>query len=287
MRTNAYREILIFVAGTTPQIITETLYGLVCGSEPVVPDEIHIITTQRGKAIIEAELFHKGRLAGFCKELGLETIPAEAVDIIVVKGPDGESLDDIREASHNEAVGDLIADFIREKAGDPASRLHCSLAGGRKTMSFYLGAALQLFGRPWDRLYHVLVTPEFESHPDFYYKPGKDRILEVGDSHGKVVQTLNTKDARITLAELPFIRLRGKVSLDGKGFRDLVAEGQRDLDIARVQPALEVNLADRTLRIGLQVPLAAEDVLELLEEQLPQGLAPRDGQVHPEEGVDP
>ncbi|WP_442891844.1 CRISPR-associated ring nuclease [Dissulfurispira sp.] len=35
-------------------------------------------------------------------------------------------------------------------------------------MSFYMGAALQLFGRPWDRLYHVLVTPEFESNPEFF-----------------------------------------------------------------------------------------------------------------------
>jgi CRISPR-associated protein (TIGR02584 family) len=28
MDTKKYREILIFVAGATPQIITETLYGL-------------------------------------------------------------------------------------------------------------------------------------------------------------------------------------------------------------------------------------------------------------------
>ena len=61
-------------------------------------------------------------------------------------------LEDIRDRQDNESLGDFIATFIKEKAGDERSRLHCSLAGGRKTMSFYMGSALQLFGRPWDKL---------------------------------------------------------------------------------------------------------------------------------------
>ncbi|MBW2308583.1 MAG: TIGR02584 family CRISPR-associated protein [Deltaproteobacteria bacterium] len=251
MGHKAYREILVFVAGTTPQIITETLYGLVFEKDPpILPDEIHIITTQPGKSLIERELFQKGRLEAFFKEFDLEPIPVEKVHIIVVQDPYGDHLDDIREAHHNEAVGDLIAEFIKEKARDPASRLHCSMAGGRKTMSFYLGSALQLFGRAWDRLYHVLVTPEFESHPDFYYKPKEDRILEVKDVHGNRIRVLNTRDASITLAELPFIRLRNKLSLESMPFRELVAEGQRDLDAAMVQQKLEVNLQARRVRIG-------------------------------------
>ena len=48
METKKYREILIFVAGTTPQIITETLYGLIVGKKPpVIPDELYILTTKR------------------------------------------------------------------------------------------------------------------------------------------------------------------------------------------------------------------------------------------------
>jgi len=196
METKKYREILIFVAGTTPQIITETLYGLILGKKPpLIPDEIFVLTTASGKKKIEEELIHKGRLAAFQKEFSLDRVPFAEENIIVLTDFQGNPLDDIRGAEQNEAVGDLIADFIRKKAGDPASRLHCSLAGGRKTMSFYLGSALQLFGRPWDRLYHVLVSPEFESLPEFFYKPKKNRSLSIKDSEGKVVRKLNTQNA--------------------------------------------------------------------------------------------
>jgi hypothetical protein len=117
-------------------------------------------------------------------------------------------------------------------------------------MSFYLGSALQLFGRSWDKLYHVLVTPEFESHPDFYYKPKRDRVIEVKDPSGKVAKRLHTKDAQISLAELPFVRLRDKIPLDGKGFKELVREGQREIDIASIQPSVKVNLSEKVVYIG-------------------------------------
>ena len=251
METKKYREILIFVAGTTPQIITETLYGLIVGKKPpVIPDEVYILTTESGKRSIQEELVYKEGLAGFQKEFGLRAIPFDEENIIILTDSRGQPLDDIREADQNEAVGDLIADFIRKKAGDPASRLHCSLAGGRKTMSFYLGSALQLFGHPWDRLYHVLVSPEFESHPEFFYKPKKDRILSLRDSRGKVVRKLNTRDARISLAEIPFLSLRGKLSLNGKSYRELIAESQREINTATIQLPLKVDFRDHLIEIG-------------------------------------
>lgn len=251
METKRYREILIFVAGTTPQIITETLYGLMVTKEPpVVPDEIYVLTTEAGKNKIYEELINKGRLKDLQKEYGLPEIVFDENKIIVLRDFKGQALQDIREAEENEAVGDLIADFIRKKAGDPASRLHCSLAGGRKTMSFYLGSALQLFGRPWDKLYHVLVSPEFEAHPEFFYKPKKNRILLVIDGQGKIIKKLNTKEAQISLAEIPFLSLRSKLSLNGRSYRELIAESQREINAATMQLPLQVNLRDRLLEIG-------------------------------------
>lgn len=251
MELKNLREILIFVAGTTPQIITETLYGLMVAKEnPVVPDEIYVLTTEIGKHRSCEELIRKGRLKTFVKEFNLPPIPFTEESIIVMRDLKSKPLEDIREAEDNEAVGDLIADFIRKKAGDPASRLHCSLAGGRKTMSFYLGSALQLFGRPWDKLYHVLVTPEFESHPEFFYKPKKNKILALKDGWGKIIKKLNTKDAQIYLAEIPFLSLRGKLSLNGRSFRELIAESQREINTATMQLSLKVNVRDRILEIG-------------------------------------
>ena len=251
MNKKTYREILIFVTGTTPQIVTETLYCLTqVAQPPVYADEIHIITTSSGKEKIQVDLLKRGRLAALSKEYNLSPIPLDSESIHVVSDEKGNPLEDIREVFHNESLGDFIANFIRERAEDPGVRLHCSLAGGRKTMSFYLGSALQLFGRPWDKLYHVLVTPEFESHPEFYYKPKKDRILGVKDSRGKIVRKLNTGDAQISLAELPFVRLRDKIPLDGRGFKELVREGQREIDMASIQPPVRVNLFEKVIYIG-------------------------------------
>lgn len=251
MGDKAFKEILIFVLGTTPQIITETLYALTqeC-APPVFPDEIHVITTTTGRERIEQELILNGRLDLFQKEFNLPSIPLSTESIHVIQSPEGQPLEDIREASHNEAVGDFIVNLIREKAEDDRARLHCSLAGGRKTMSFYLGSALQLFGRPRDKLYHVLVTPEFESHPHFYYKPVADRILEIKGSAGNAVLQLNTKDARITLTELPYVRLRDKIVFDRNPFRELIKEGQKEIDIASIQPGLRVRLKDRVIYIA-------------------------------------
>jgi CRISPR-associated protein Csx14 len=97
----------------------------------------------------------------------------------------------------------------------------------------------------------VLVTPDFESNHDFFYKPKKDTVIK---SNGK---RLHTKNARITLAELPIIRLRNKVSLGGSNFKELVREGQKEIDMAMIQPELRINFAERQIRIGqklIQLP---------------------------------
>ena len=239
-----FKEVLIFVAGATPQIITETIYALIHQETPVYPDEIHVITTTHGKKLIKENLFNEGRFINFCKEFKLREDILNENSIVVVKDHKDNSLEDIRQGKDNESLGDFITNFIRAMAKDDKTRLHCSLAGGRKTMSFYIGSALQLFGRPWDKLYHVLVSPEFESNPDFYYKPKKDKILK------KDGKELHTKEAEIFLAELPFIRLRDKMPLNGRSFKELVLESQKEIDTALTQPVLSINLNERTLYIG-------------------------------------
>jgi len=244
MKKTGYKEIFIFITGSTPQVITESICALALKKPPVHPDEIFIITTCKGKTIAENALIGKGILKKLCEEYHLPQISLKESSFIVPADCSGKEIEDIRDEDENEAIGDLITSFVREKTADPLARLHCSIAGGRKTMSFYLGSAMQLFARPWDRLYHVLVSPEFESNPEFFYKPEKNRVIDV---NGK---RLNTKDAVITLAELPFIRLRNKLSLEGTGFKELVKEGQKEIDMAMVQPELRIMLTERSIAIG-------------------------------------
>jgi CRISPR-associated protein (TIGR02584 family) len=76
----------------------------------------------------------------------------------VIIGPDENPLEDIVTEADNVAVADFITEKVRAVTADPEASLHVSIAGGRKTMGFYLGYALSLFGRPQDRLSHVLVS---------------------------------------------------------------------------------------------------------------------------------
>lgn len=248
-----FKEIFLFVTGVTPQIVTETLYALHHRTPPVNPDEIVVVTTTTGRERLEKLLLSDGRLAAFFKEFGIA--PIRPV-ILAVPDAAGAPLTDIRTAEENRAAGDFIADIVRQKTADEKSRLHASIAGGRKTMSYYLGAAMNLFARPQDRLYHVLVTPEFESQQDFYWKPKKTRNLTPPNplfkKEGELIDrgVLNTEDAEITLAELPFVRLREKFPVTGKGFVQLVEEGQKEIDSATAQLPLKVNFPESSLEIG-------------------------------------
>ena len=277
MKSSKYREILIYVAGITSQIITETLYALHHKNPPIHPDEILIITTVIGKKRIEKDLINGGKLSAFYKEYSIKPVLPE---ILLMTNKKNEPLDDIKTDEENEDIGDFIVELIRDKAKLTNARLHCSIAGGRKTMSFYLGAALSLFGRPQDKLYHVLVTPEFESHPDFYWKPKKNTNLIVRDKEGKAIKKLTTKDAYIILAELPFIRMGNKFGLTNKkSFSELVIEGQKEIDTASVQLPLKVSMKERDIKIGLisieLLPVQLAVYITFLNRKLKQCIHPK------------
>ena len=246
---NKTKNILVCVAGATPQVITETIYALSKKSPPVYIEELHVITTAFGKRLIKEKLLGEGILDRLVREYKLPPIRFTEESIIVINDPGGKPLNDIRNDNDNEATGDIITDFIRELADREDVTLHCSIAGGRKTMSFYLGSALQLFGRPQDRLYHVLVSPEFENNSEFFYPPKKPKRIRCRMPDGRE-KLVSTSKAEIHLADLPFVRLREKVFLDNKGFRDLVSLAQADLDRSIPQLPLSLKFKEREILIG-------------------------------------
>ncbi|MEP9411822.1 MAG: TIGR02584 family CRISPR-associated protein [Candidatus Brocadia sp.] len=265
------KDILICVAGATPQVITETIYALSGKVPPVFVKELYVITTSYGKQLIVDTLINQGILKRLTDEYKLPEIYFTEDCLFVIKNARGMPLQDIRDNEENEAAGDTITGFIREKAKDSAIRLHCSIAGGRKTMGFYLGGALQLFGRPWDKLYHVLVSPEFESNPGFFYPPRKPRLIACRTPDG-TEKKISTDMAGVQIAELPFIRLKGKLHLGSNCFKELVRQGQEEIDTAVVQEPLRVNLRDRALEIGdttiYLTPMELSFYLILMERKL-------------------
>jgi CRISPR-associated protein (TIGR02584 family) len=229
------RRILLAVTGLSPQIVTETLYALaVEGSPAWVPTEIRIITTRRGAEEAQRALLSDdpGWFHRLLRDYRLPPIAFGAENIRVITGRRGEPLDDILEEADNAAVADFITEELRALTADPQASLHVSIAGGRKTMGFYLGYALSLFGREQDRLSHVLVPPSYESRPDFFYPaPG-------------------AKDTSVRLGPIPFVRLRDGLPerlLAGRGrFSDVVSEAQKALPPL----ALHLDPSTRTVTAG-------------------------------------
>ncbi len=158
------------MTGLSPQVVTETLYALaVEAKNKFAPTEIVLLTTQEGRERARLSLlsedpgwFHRLR-----RDYGLPAIAFDETSIRVLALADGQALDDIRSVSDNERAADFIAETVRAFTNDPATAVHASIAGGRKTMGFYLGYALSLYGRPQDRLSHVLVSEPFESSWEF------------------------------------------------------------------------------------------------------------------------
>ncbi len=257
MSEQATKQILLCVAGVTPQIITETLYALTQQRGERV-DEIRVITTLEGRDRLLEDLLKpgSGKLLAFCRDYDIDpaSIKFDETTITLLRTPDGRTLADIRSVEENEVAADQICEIVRELAKDENTRIHASAAGGRKTMSIYLTTAMQLFGRADDRLSHVLISEDFETHPEFFYKPPQPRELEIRDRQGNV-RLVSTADAQIHLADIPFIRLGGLRSdwlRDGKySYGELVKSAQRDLDLSESLHELRLDVKQRRISVAI------------------------------------
>lgn len=201
------RRILLSTAGGTPQVITETLYAINKDGLPW-PDEIRIITTTTGAKKVRQGLLIDGHLDRLCKELGRDVPAFDEARILIIPDANGQQVDDARSLADHEALGDFIMTRVRDITADKNTVLHASLAGGRKTMTFYLGYAMSLFGRSQDTLSHVLVSERFENLPDFWYPSQLQGNLKKTSRTGEVLEILKSADAQVTLAQIPFMRLR-------------------------------------------------------------------------------
>lgn len=200
------RRVLLAVSGLSPQIVTETLFALTQSQSPAwVPTEIHLLTTTEGAHRARLSLFSEdlGWFYRLCADYGLPPITFDASHIHVLQDAQGQPMDDIRSVGDNGAAADAITAKVRELTADPHSALHVSIAGGRKSMGFYVGYALSLYGRAQDRLSHVLVSEPFESTLDFFYPTPNSRVLQTREG-----RYADTKDAKVTLAYIPFVSLR-------------------------------------------------------------------------------
>jgi len=251
------RRILFTVCGLSPQVVTETIYALAVSAPPderFIPTEVHVLTTTEGAQRVRLALLSEqpGCFERLRSDYELPPITFGSEQIHLVRDASGEPLADIRTESDNACMADAVTELVRRFTADDHCALHVSIAGGRKTMGFYAGYALSLFGREQDRLSHVLVSAPFESSWEFFYPTPRPQVIATRD--GRDLADASTAEVR--LAEIPFVRLRQglpRALLEGRNsFADTVAAANARL----VPPTLRLDVAQRSVVAdGHRLPL--------------------------------
>jgi CRISPR-associated protein (TIGR02584 family) len=210
-KSSGKKTILFAVTGTTPAVLTETVWALAQEKPAILPDRVVVVTTTVGKKQIEGELFGEAgvwdALRKAVKAGDKLCFGTTATDIRVFTSTEPKSgrsleLDDLRTARDNASAADFILEQLRGLAENPDTRIIASIAGGRKTMGALLYACMSLIGREGDRLTHVLVNGPYENPkllPRFYF-PGCGPSLKDAGGIKPVVE----------LADMPFVPLRNR-----------------------------------------------------------------------------
>lgn len=255
-------SLLLAISGMSPAVITETLYGIDRRDEPW-PKGIRIITTSKGRERLWQGLVEQAYLTALCTELGRPTLALAREHILVVTDAAGNPVADARSVADHEALADFIMTVVRDLTRDDTRRIHASIAGGRKTMTFYLGYAMSLFGRHFDCMSHVLVSEDFENRPDFYFPTREPQSIRLVDG-----RELHTHEAEVTLADIPFIRQRDLLPKmlkdvgDNVNFRQLVdlinlgdqPENVRVTVHATLQRLVLKSVATHELAVTVELP---------------------------------
>lgn len=243
------KKILVAVTGMSPQIVTETLFVLVV-KQAWIPDEVHVLTTSTGQDRLCRALWDEGQhFVRFCQEYDVQGIHFSPQHIHLIEDNAGNALDDIRTPEQNNLAADKIIRFIHDLCMQDEVELHVSIAGGRKSMGFYIGYALSLFGRRQDRLSHVLVNEPYENNVNFFYPSKEDCWID--GREGKI----NARLAEVMLADIPFVRMRDgmpKMVLDKNGsYLQAVEQTQQHL----ADWFLEVDTFKEVIRCGKSNPI--------------------------------
>jgi CRISPR-associated protein (TIGR02584 family) len=206
------KTVLVSLVGTTPAVLTETVWALATGEDPIVPDEIIAITTAPGATLLKRLLFTDGHWRGL-----KEALKAKGIDRVdgIRFGNTGESirifasqcgereLDDVRTPEDFAAVAEFFTKLIRGYTVDDTCNLIVSIAGGRKTTSALLHSVVTLLGRTQDRINHILVDDAWVRQPNFLYPGCKGTFIDPDTK-----QPLCSAEAELHLANVPFVPLR-------------------------------------------------------------------------------
>ncbi len=267
------RTVLVACVGTSPAVLTETVWALAHETPPCVPDEIVALTTKSGRDRLLAEILGGAPSVWtcLCESLRGEKIDVEGKlvfgDALVRVIPDaqGNGIGDLRTGEDNLRAADFMLQQLRQYTESPDTVVLASIAGGRKTMSALLFSCMTLLGRESDKVYHVLLPPEFEGgvEPPMFY-PVKG-VTYVNRATGK---RYRSDKFHSELFEIPFVRMRGWYQERFKSippsYRTLVSKIQTVAPPALAYPKVEIDLLTGMLRLdGFVVRLSSTEFATL------------------------
>lgn len=242
------RIILVSAMGTSPVVLTNTVWGLAHQKHSIVPDEIVVFITKSGKELLIQKLFDEGVWNEIRSNLKREKIEIDgklvfgATSIRVIPDAEGNEIEDLRTGDDNLRAADFMLSQLRQYTEDSETELHVSIAGGRKTISALLFSCMTLLGREQDKVYHVLLPPEFEQgvEPPFVFpEPGKTYTAKATGKKYKA------NKVQSELFEVPFVRMRGwyqeKFKTIPPTYRTLVSRVKTVAPPAIAYPEIEID----------------------------------------------
>lgn len=268
------RTILIAGMGTSPAVLTETVWALAHQKKAILPDEIVALVTRSGRERLCAELLSGERpvwermLAALKKEkvkIDGKLIFGET-SIRVIPDERGNGVWDLRSGEDNLRAADFMLQQIRQYTESPDTVVLASIAGGRKTLSALLFSCMSLLGREDDKVFHVLLPMEFEGgvEPQMYYP-----VKGVTYTNIRTGKKYKGDKFHSELFEVPFVRMRGWYQEKFKSipptYRTLISKVQTVAPPAVVYPEVEIDAWNGIVRVnGLDVHVGAVEFAVLL-----------------------
>jgi len=238
------KNILLALVGKSPQVISESIYAFK-KQKNIAIDQVKVVTTSQTKQSTWQCLSANSDnglsvMSNLANDIGIPEISFDFKDILVPNGPDGLAISDVQSASEMEAVAQFLLSLVKELTADDQVCIHASLAGGRKTMTFYLSYAMSIYARPKDSLSHVFVSYPYESS-NFYYPTPYSKTIFTKEG------AKDAKDAEVNLASIPYVKLRPNLPLKFLQQTISFKETEQLYDILNAPLSLKINTEHKTV----------------------------------------
>ncbi len=240
------RNILICAVGTSPAVLTETLWALKL-NEHIQIDEVVILTTATGWERFQVQVRQSGVWDALCKTIKCR--PKLTLEIF--QNAEGENLEDLRTKEENLLAANQMLRVLRGITEEDDTCVFASIAGGRKTMSALFFSCMSLLGRKQDRVFHVLVESEYERNPEFFFPKNKKE----------------ENAAKIELFEVPFVRMRymyqDRFKKSPPSYKALVEIVEAQV-LPKPNVSFDLKVGGQILIDGQKVRLSAMEMLGLI-----------------------